>query len=56
LHFSQSEAEIKDADYLVLSHRMRRTYEHQDESLKLIREHYSGDIIWAEDMMSLGVK
>ena len=42
--------------HLVLSHRMRRTYEHQDESLKLIREHYSGDIIWAEDMMSLGVK
>jgi len=42
--------------HLVLSHRMKRTYGSEEESLKLIREKYQGEIIWAEDLMKLEVQ
>jgi len=42
--------------HLILSHRMKRTYDSEAQSLKLIKESYSGDIIWAEDMMKIDVK
>ena len=42
--------------HLVLSHRMIRTYDTENESLKLIREHFKGDVIWAEDLLTLEVK
>ena len=42
--------------HLILSHRMKRTYDLEAQSLKLIQENYSGDIIWAEDMMRIDIK
>ena len=42
--------------HVVLSHRMLRTYNTEDESLKLIRENFKGDVIWAEDLLTLKVK
>jgi len=42
--------------HLILSHRMKRTYDSESQSLKLIKESYSGDIIWAEDMMKIEVE
>jgi len=48
-----AKAEVKN---LVLSHRMKRTYDAEAESLKLIRENYKGNIIWAEDLMKIKVK
>ena len=42
--------------HLVLSHRMKRTYATENESLKLIRERFKGDVIWAEDLLTLEVK
>jgi ribonuclease BN (tRNA processing enzyme) len=42
--------------HLILSHRMKRTYGSEAESLKLIQEHYSGNIIWAEDRMKIDIK
>jgi len=42
--------------HLILSHRMKRTYDSEAQSLKLIKERYSGDIIWAEDRMRIEVK
>ena len=42
--------------HLILSHRMKRTYEHEAESLKLIQQRYKGDVIWAEDLMKIEVK
>ena len=42
--------------HLVLSHRMKRTYGKESESLKLIRENFKGDVIWAEDLLTLEVK
>ena len=42
--------------HLVLSHRMKRTYNAENESLKLIRESFRGDIIWAEDLLTLEVE
>jgi ribonuclease BN (tRNA processing enzyme) len=41
---------------LVLSHRMRRTYDSEAESLELIRKNYKGNIIWAEDLLKIEVK
>ena len=41
---------------LILSHRMKRTYASEQESLTLIRKHYQGNIIWAEDLMKIEVK
>jgi ribonuclease BN (tRNA processing enzyme) len=38
---------------LVLSHNMARSLRHLDENLALIREHYNGPIIVAEDLMCL---
>jgi len=46
-------AQVKN---LILSHRMKRTYDSEEESLKLIRENYKGNIIWAEDLMKIKVK
>jgi ribonuclease BN (tRNA processing enzyme) len=46
-------AQVKN---LVLSHRMVRTYDAEEESLKLIRKNYKGNIIWAEDLMRIKVK
>ena len=40
---------------LVLSHRMLRTYGHEKQSEKLIRQNYKGNIIWAEDMMKIKI-
>ncbi|CAA6818391.1 MAG: Unknown protein, partial [uncultured Sulfurovum sp.] len=48
-----AKAEVKN---LVLSHRMKRTYDSEEESLKLIRENYKGNIIWAEDLMKIKVQ
>jgi len=42
--------------HVVLSHRMLRTYDTEGESLKLIRENFKGDVIWAEDLLTLKVK
>jgi ribonuclease BN (tRNA processing enzyme) len=42
--------------HLILSHRMKRTYNVEEESMKLIRESYIGDVIWAEDLMKIEVK
>ena len=42
--------------HLILSHRMKRTYDSEAESLRLIKEHYLGDVIWAEDMMKIDIK
>ena len=42
--------------HLILSHRMKRTYSSENESLKLIRDSFKGDIIWAEDLLTLEVK
>ena len=41
---------------LILSHRMKRTYNSEQESLALIRKNYTGNIIWAEDLMKIEVK
>lgn len=46
------EAKVK---HLILSHRMRRTYGSEEESLRLIRENFKGDIVWAEDMLTLSI-
>jgi len=42
--------------HLILSHRMKRTYDSEAQSLKLIKERYSGNIIWAEDRMMIEVE
>ena len=39
---------------VVLSHNMARSLTNQDENLALIREHYNGAIVVAEDLMCLG--
>ena len=41
---------------LILSHRMKRTYDSEKESLELIRKNYKGNIIWAEDLMRIEVQ
>ncbi len=41
---------------LILSHRMKRTYDSEKESLELIRKNYKGNIIWAEDLMKIEVQ
>ena len=48
-----AKAQVKN---LVLSHRMKRTYASEKESLELIRKNYKGNIIWAEDLMRIEVK
>ncbi|HHS93441.1 MAG TPA: MBL fold metallo-hydrolase [Campylobacterales bacterium] len=48
-----AKAQVKN---LILSHRMKRTYDSEEESLKLIRENYKGNVIWAEDLMKIKVK
>jgi ribonuclease BN (tRNA processing enzyme) len=48
-----SKAGVKN---LVLSHRMKRTYDFEEESLELIRKNYKGNIIWAEDLMKIKVQ
>jgi len=42
--------------HLILSHRMKRTYDSEKESLELIRKNYKGKVIWAEDLMKIKVK
>ena len=42
--------------HLILSHRMKRTYDSEAESLKLIRKNYKGEVIWAEDLMKIEVQ
>lgn len=42
--------------HLILSHRMKRTYDSEAESLKFIKKRFNGDIIWAEDMMKIEVE
>jgi len=49
-------AKAAKVKHLILSHRMKRTYNSEAESLRLIRENFSGDIIWAEDLMKIEVK
>lgn len=41
---------------LILSHRMKRTYDSEDESLKLIRKNFLGNTVWAEDRLKIEVK
>ncbi|MCH9813607.1 MAG: MBL fold metallo-hydrolase [Epsilonproteobacteria bacterium] len=41
---------------LILSHRMIRTYDKEAESERLIKKHYKGAIIWAEDLMKIEVE
>jgi len=48
-----AQAKVKN---LILSHRMKRTYDSEEESLRLIRESYKGNIIWAEDLMKIKIK
>lgn len=40
---------------VVLSHRMKRTYKTEAQSLTLIKEHFKGQVIWAEDLLSIKV-
>ncbi len=42
--------------HLILSHRMKRTYNAEVETLRLIHEHYKGEVIWAEDLMKIEVE
>ncbi len=42
--------------HLILSHRMKRTYDSEEESLKLIRQNYKGEVIWAEDLMKIKIQ
>jgi ribonuclease BN (tRNA processing enzyme) len=42
--------------HLILSHRMKRTYRVEEESMQLIRASYGGDVIWAEDLMKIEVQ
>jgi len=49
-------AQKANVKHLILSHRMKRTYDSEVQSLKLIKENYLGDIIWAEDMMKIDIK
>ena len=48
-------AKKSNAKHLILSHRMKRTFSVEKESLRLIKENYKGDIIWAEDMMKIDI-
>lgn len=41
---------------LVLSHRMRRTLGHEQESLRMIRQHYRGPVHFAEDLQCFDVQ
>ncbi|TKI68475.1 MBL fold metallo-hydrolase [Sulfurimonas crateris] len=38
---------------IVLTHRMKRTKTHEEETLKLIHKDFSGDVIFAEDRMKI---
>lgn len=38
---------------LLLSHRMKRTYGVEQKSTNIIKKHYQGKIIWAEDLMNI---
>ena len=49
-------AKAINVKHFVLSHRMKRTYDSEAKSLWLIKENFSGDIIWAEDLMNITVK
>ena len=47
-----SQAKVKN---LVLSHRMKRTYNTEEKSLKEIRENFRGSVIWAEDLLTIDI-
>jgi len=49
-------AKKANVKHLILSHRMKRTHDKENESEKLIRENFNGEIIWAEDLMKVEVK
>jgi len=40
---------------LILSHRMKRTYGFEKKSIKEIREKFLGNIIWAEDLLTISL-
>jgi len=44
-----------NVSHLILSHRMKRTIGHEDESEKRIREHFHKKIIWAEDLLKIAL-
>ncbi len=41
--------------HLILSHRMKRTLNREDESEQLIRKNFKNEIIWAEDLMKVAL-
>jgi len=49
-------AKKANVQHLILSHRMKRTYDKERESEKFIRENFNKEIIWAEDLLKIGVK
>jgi ribonuclease BN (tRNA processing enzyme) len=49
-------AQKVNVKHLILSHRMKRTYDKEMESEKLIRENFNKEIIWAEDLMRVDAK
>ncbi len=40
---------------LILSHRMKRTYGSEDKTLREIRENFKGNIVWAEDLLTIPI-
>lgn len=46
-------ASVSKPNKLLLSHRMKRTYGTEQKSADIIKKHYAGKIIWAEDLMNI---
>ena len=40
---------------VILSHRMKRTLKHEDESLKIIKKVFDGEVVFAEDGMKIAL-
>ncbi len=57
LHMTPSEIAqiVKKADVkkVVMSHRMKRTLEHENETITIMKKSYSGQIVFAEDLMRI---
>lgn len=60
LHMPPSEigkiAARAKAKHVVLSHRMRRTFGKESESLSIIRKHYQGPVVFADDLQCFAIK
>ena len=46
-------AHDSDVKKVVLSHRMKRTLKHENESKLIIKQIYNGKVVFAEDRMKL---